>query len=123
MCKNGQPKEAYELAKTDYAEDATNIWNQRKMGWAIYYLIKDVNNQSGNYTELAEHIDELNALDQLTVASDAMIFDNVQLQIGTFVRNHINPNDGQAASMFSGLQGRRQRNSRTKPRGTGSACQ
>lgn len=103
MCKNGQPKEAYELAKTDYSEDATNIWNQRKMGWAIYYLIKDVDNQSGNYTELAEHIDEMNALDQLTVASDAMIFDNVQLQIGTFVRNHINPNDGQAASMLSEL--------------------
>ena len=41
MCRAGQVAEAYELAKTDYEADSQNVWAQREMGWALYYMLKN----------------------------------------------------------------------------------
>ena len=92
MCKSGQVKEAYDLAKHDYASDASSPWAQRAFGWALYYTIKnDV--EKGDYKALTEHVGELKVLNLLTVANDSMVFDNVQLQIGTFIKKYVMLND------------------------------
>lgn len=100
MCKSGQVKEAYDLAKNDYASDASSPWTQRAFGWALYYFIKsDVEN--GDYKELTGHVSELKSLELLTVANDAMIYDNVQLQIGTFIKKYVTLNDIEASAKLS----------------------
>lgn len=102
MCKSRQVEEAYELAKKDYVSDASSPWAQRALGWALYYMIKtDVEN--GSYDKLIEHIKELKELNLLTVANDNMIFDNVQLQMGTFIKKHIPLNDNEAPVKLSTL--------------------
>ena len=47
MCRNGNVVDAYNLAKADYDAAPQNVWAQREMGWALYYLLKeDLENQS-----------------------------------------------------------------------------
>ena len=88
MCKAGQVQEAYELAKTDLSARPADVWAQRAVGWALYYMIK-ADSEVGDYAKLLEHIDELKSLEQLTIANDSMIFDNVQFQIANFIKNNI----------------------------------
>ena len=97
MCKEGQVQEAYDLAKADLAAIPTDVWKQRAVGWALYYMIK-ADSEVGDYAKLLEHIDELKSLDQLTIANDSMIFDNVQFQIANFIKNHIFLTDIEASS-------------------------
>ena len=78
----------------------TDVWKQRGLGWALYYMIK-IDSESGNYVQLLEHIDELKSLNQLTLATDSMIFDNVQFQIANFIRTHIPLTDIEASSKLS----------------------
>ena len=100
MCKSGQVTEAYGLAKNDYASDASSPWTQRAFGWALYYVIKsDV--EKGYYEALTEHVTELMDLKLLTIANDSMIYDNVQLQIGTFIKKHVMLNDIEASVKLS----------------------
>lgn len=40
MCKAGQVAEAYGLAKADYDAATQNVWAQREVGWALYYMLK-----------------------------------------------------------------------------------
>ena len=89
MCKTGQVQEAYDIAKADWMAMPTDVWTQRELGWALYYMIK-ADSEKGDYTKLLEHIDELKSLNQLTLTNDSMIFDNVQFQIANFIRTHIN---------------------------------
>lgn len=92
MCKSGQIPEAYEQAKSDLSSNPSGVWEQREVGWALYYMIKsDVGQKS--YETLLAHLDELNSLDQLTVANDSQIYDNVIFKIGEFVKNCIGIND------------------------------
>ena len=100
MCKAGQVQQAYELAKADLAAMPTDVWTQRAVGWALYYMIKS-DSETGDYARLLEHIDELKSLDQLTIANDSMIFDNVQFQIANFIRIHLT--DIEASSKLSVL--------------------
>lgn len=102
MCKEGQVQEAYNLAKADLAAMPTDVWKQRAVGWALYYMIK-ADFEVGDYAKLLEHIDELKSLDQLTIANDSMIFDNVQFQIANFIKNHIFLTDIEASSKLSTL--------------------
>ena len=102
MCKQGQVLEAYDLAKADLAAMPTDVWKQRAVGWALYYMIK-ADSEVGDYAKLLEHIDELKSLDQLTIANDSMIFDNVQFQIANFIKNHIFLTDIEASSKLSTL--------------------
>lgn len=100
MCKAGQVSEAYEMAKADLVAVPTDVWAQRSVGWALYYMIKN-DSEGGDYAKLLEHIDELKSLDMLTLNNDSMIFDNVQFQIANFIRNHIQLTDIEASSKLS----------------------
>lgn len=100
MCKAGQVVEAYEMAKADLVAVPTDVWAQRSVGWALYYMIKN-DSEGGDYAKLLEHIDELKSLDMLTLNNDSMIFDNVQFQIANFIRNHIQLTDIEASSKLS----------------------
>lgn len=100
MCKAGQVAEAYEIAKADLVAVPTDVWAQRSVGWALYYMIKN-DSEFGDYAKLLEHIDELKSLDMLTLNNDSMIFDNVQFQIANFIRNHIPLTDIEASSKLS----------------------
>ena len=40
MCRAGQIQEAYDLAKSDIELNPNDVWAQREMGWALYYLIR-----------------------------------------------------------------------------------
>jgi len=102
MCRSGKTQEAYELAKTDYAATPDNIWAQRALGWALYYMIKG-DAEVGNYDKLLEHIDELKSLNLLDIVNDSMIFDNVQLQIAQFIKNHVSLNDINSPAKLSTL--------------------
>lgn len=92
MCKSGQIPDAYEQAKSDLSSNPSGVWEQREVGWALYYMIKTDVDQK-NYDALLAHLDELNSLDQLTVANDFLIYDNVIFKIGEFVKNCIGIND------------------------------
>ncbi len=102
MCKEGHIQEGYDLAKADLATMPTDVWKQRGLGWALYYMIK-TDSEAGDYANLLKHIDELKSLDQLTLANDSMIFDNVQFQIASFISNHIPSTDIDASSKLSTL--------------------
>ena len=102
MCKAGQIDEAYELAKANCASDPTSVWAQRDLGWAIYYAIKR-DADAGDYANLVERVEDLKGLNLLTTATDGMIYENVQWQIGMFLKNHIAPNDIDAQSKLSTL--------------------
>lgn len=102
MCKAGHIQEAYDLAKTNLLAMPADVWKQREVGWALYYMIK-VESEYGDYDKMLEHIDELKSLNQLTLANDAMIFDNVQFQIANYIKKHVALMDIDAPSKLSML--------------------
>lgn len=76
MCKASQVAEAYGLAKADYEAAPQNVWAQRELGWALYYMLKNTAEKKDRqmfYT----HLEELGGLNLLTMQNDALIFDNV----------------------------------------------
>lgn len=86
MCKAGQLTEAYELAKADCDAAPDNVWAQREMGWALYYMLKeDVerNDKQSFYT----HLEELSQLSLLNKHDDAFIFDNLVWKLTEVVRH------------------------------------
>lgn len=88
MCKNGQVMNAYELAQKDLAKLPEDLWLQRALGWAIYYMVKqDVENK--DYTHFLEHLTELTTLQKLTTTNDPIIFDNLLIQIATYIKRNI----------------------------------
>ena len=99
-CKEGQVQEAYDIAKADFVAMPTDVWKQRELGWALYYMIK-ADSEKGDYTKLLGHIDELKSLSQLTLTNDNMIFDNVQFQIANYIRVHIPFTDIEASTKLS----------------------
>lgn len=102
MCKSGQILEAYEQAKSDLGSNPSGVWEQREVGWALYYIIKTDVDQK-NYDALLAHLDEMNSLDQLTVTADSLIYDNVIFKIGEFVKNCIGLNDIDSPVKLSAL--------------------
>ena len=80
MCRAGQVAEAYELAKADYEADSQNVWAQREMSWALYYMLK--NDAEGRDRQaFYGHLEELAEMNLLTMETDALIFDNVVWKI------------------------------------------
>ncbi len=89
MCRNGQIAEALELARTDLANNPDSVWEERKVGWALYYALKQSSDQ-GDMNALLANLQELCSLTQLeSVGGDAMIFDNVAWAVDAFVKNHL----------------------------------
>lgn len=79
MCKAG------DVAKADLGEAPQDVWAQREMGWALYYLLKtDLdNNDRGGFLA---HAEELAGLDLLTTSGDAMMFSNVLWKMAEFAK-------------------------------------
>ena len=86
MCKAGHVVEAYDLARADCDAAPDNVWAQREMGWALYYMIKDDverNDKQLFYT----HLEELSQLSLLNKNDDAFIFDNLVWKLTEVVRH------------------------------------
>lgn len=85
MCRAGQIQEAYALAKEDWENNPNNVWEQRKIGWALCYTIQQ-DARNGRYDQIIAHIDELQSLDLLDILNDRILFDNVIFWIGYYAR-------------------------------------
>lgn len=85
MCKAGQVAEAYRLAKADYDADPQNIWTQRGLGWALYYMLKSDIEQHDRKSFYG-HLNELPTLDLLTPQPEEMIFDNILWKIVEIIK-------------------------------------
>jgi hypothetical protein len=62
LCRAGKLAEAYELAKADLAMSPENVWGQREVAWALYYMLKDDSEKRRNQA-FYEHLKELMELD------------------------------------------------------------
>lgn len=100
MCRAGQITEAYDLAKADLELAPNDVWGQRALAWAIYYTIK-VDTEQGAFDDMVAHLEEINGLTQLSSANDSLIFDNIQFQIGIFVKEHVFLTDVDANNKLS----------------------
>lgn len=102
MCKNGKVSEAYTLARADLEDMPNYPWVQREVGWVLYYMIKN-DMENGDASALLCHLDELKALNLLTMDSDSMIFDNVQFKVAEYIRKHLLVNDAGSMQLLSAL--------------------
>lgn len=91
MCKEGRIQEAYDLAKKDWEFNPNEVWNQRELGWSLYYLIRK-DSETGQYEQLISHLNELQSLDQLNTVNDALIFENVIFWVGYYAKKHLTSN-------------------------------
>ena len=104
LCKSGNISEAYKLALADLEASPHDVWVQREMGWALYYLIK-ADAEDHDLDSFLKHLDELQQLDQLDSNADSMIFDNVIWKIAEFVKNTPKDNFGQITRIFNAIKG------------------
>ena len=100
LCKAGNLAEAYGLAKADMEVAPENVWTQRGMGWALYYLLKDDCEKKKNQ-DFYEHFKELTELDLLTVEQDSMIFESVLWKLAEHLKNIPDEHTGEADRLFS----------------------
>lgn len=85
-CKAGEIEEAYEIALQDWHNSPDDVWTQREVGWALYYMIKnDVENKQKD--ALYTHLDKLGELDLLDLTGDRLIYENVLWKLAEFVKN------------------------------------
>ena len=82
LCKSGHLKEGYELAKSNYVEDSQNVWAQRGLAWALYYLLKEEHKKKDDFLI---HLEEFGKLDLLSEENDSMIFNNLIWKVAMFV--------------------------------------
>lgn len=100
MCKAGNIAEAYETAKADLENAPQDVWAQREMGWALYYLIKnDV--EERKQQELYKHLEELANLELLNAENDSLIFDNVVWKLTEYIKPIHRDQLGEINAFFS----------------------
>lgn len=87
MCKNGQVHEGYDIAKTDLLARPTDVWEQRKVAWALNYLIK-LDAETANFNSLLCHLDELKELNLLDTMQDGILFDNILFRIASYIKTN-----------------------------------
>lgn len=85
MCKAGNVIEAYEIALADFNALPQDVWTQREMGWALYYMLK-IDIEHENNSAFINHVEELMNLDLLTITSDSLIFNNMLWKIAEFIK-------------------------------------
>lgn len=104
MCKSGKIQEGYETALADWHNEPDNVWTQREVGWAIYYLVKnDVEN--GLCDELYDHLGKLSELTLLDMNQDKMIFENILWKLSEFIKAVPADNPAPVTSVFSKIKG------------------
>lgn len=108
MCKEGQIQEAYELAKSDVAQNPNEPWTQRELGWALYYKIKSAYDNR-DYQEIVAVLDDFATLDMLSYPDDKLIFDNILYKIAMYVHYNLIPTDldtpAKLSTFFNRLRG------------------
>ena len=86
MCKAGHVAEAYDLARADCDAAPDNVWAQREMGWALYYMLKnDV--ERNDHQMFYTHLEELSQLSLLNMKDDAFIFDSLVWKLAEIVKH------------------------------------
>lgn len=99
MCKAGNVVQAYEMAKTGLSTSPQDVWAQRKMGWALYYMLKiDIEHKSD--VDFFNHFEEFVSLDLLTVNADSLIFDSVLWRLAEFIKGIPKDNIGEIDRLF-----------------------
>ena len=92
LCKTGNVEKAFADAMVDWQATPEDVWAQRGMGWAIYYMLKlDIDKHDAQ--ELYEHLTTYAQLTLLT--DDDMIQVNILWKITEYVRN-LQKNDYQS---------------------------
>ena len=108
MCRDGRVQGAYDLAIFEREQDSDQVQADRKIGWALYYLIKGDADRK-DYQSLNSHLDELNGLDNLSIPEDNMIFENVLFKVAMFIKNDVSPRNidspAKLSTLFSKLRG------------------
>lgn len=100
MCRQGDVEGAFKAAKEDWMASPTDVWNQRKMGWVLYYLIKD--DVVGHRTEaLHDHVEVLCALEAITPQDDAVLWDCCLWKLAAYVKSLTVGMEGEATWLFS----------------------
>lgn len=103
-CKAGEVAEAYEMALQDWNSEPDNVWAQREVGWAIYYLLKeDVEKKQKD--SFYEHLDQLAELGLLNMADDKLIFENVLWKLAEYVKNIPVDDLTSISELFAKIQG------------------
>lgn len=108
MCKEGQIKEAYELAKSDMSQYPDDVWTQRELGWVLYYRLKTASDNK-DYQEMVAILDELTTLDMLSIPEDNLLYEKVLKQISWYIYNNLIPSEietpAKLSTFFSRLRG------------------
>lgn len=106
LCKEGHVQQAYELAKADMIQQKP--WGQLVMGWSLYYLIKD-DAETANYPSMVSHLDELQSLNNLSVSSEPVLYEQFLFKVAEFVKANISPtgidSPTKLSTLFSKLRG------------------
>ena len=108
MCKEGQIKEAYELAKSDVSQYPDDVWTQRELGWVLYYRLKTASDNK-DYQEMVAILDEFTTLDMLSIPEDNLLYEKVLKQISWYIYNNLIPSEietpAKLSTFFSRLRG------------------
>lgn len=83
LCKAGNVENAYAMALADWQVAPDDMWAQREVGWAVYYLLKYDIEQNDAQT-LNEHLDTYVQLSLL--AGDDLIQSSILWRITEYVR-------------------------------------
>ena len=102
LCKNGQVHEGYDLAITDLATRPTDVWEQRKVAWALNYLIK-LDSDTANFNSLLCHLNELKELDLLDTTQDHILYDNILFRVAGYIKANLLTLGLEASSKLSTL--------------------
>lgn len=102
LCKEGHETEAMQLALADLSRDPDNVWAQREVGWALYYMIKtDVANRA--FDDILSHLGQLMQLEALKPNDDDMIYSNVLFKLGEYIKNQLQPSDFNSFARLSSI--------------------
>lgn len=81
--KNGCYEDAWSLATSDWQANPNDVWEQRKMGWAVFYMLKrDADLQ--DFDLYLDHLGIFQSLGLLSATTDNMIMSNLPWAITEF---------------------------------------
>lgn len=100
MCKQGDVQGAFRVAKEDLLAAPTDVWNQRKMAWVLYYLLKD-DVAEHKREVLHDHVELLCSLDALTPQEDAVLMDCCLWKLAAYVKSLSPGMEGEATWLFA----------------------
>ena len=100
LCKAGKLIEGYTLAKQEYEKEPSNVWAQRGLGWALYYVIRE-DVELRKKDDFFSHMNQLADLGELSVESDSMIFDSLFWKLAEFVKMEPKDNPYNVDKLFN----------------------